>query len=118
MMARFVGLPLKALGQAWHGEQASRLIAIPYDSLASRPKVVMRELYRLLGEQPFEHDFENLSYEEVDFDARMSMPGLHRVSGPVRVRKRRTILPPELFAQYDREFWKAPGGNPRNVVIL
>jgi sulfotransferase len=118
MKNQFLGPSLNALRQAWFGEYADRLIALPYDSLTERPREILEEIYDLLGEEPFAHDFENLEYEEVEFDARIGMPGLHRVGKRVEAKKRTTILPPELFNQNDREFWEMPGQNPRNVKVL
>jgi sulfotransferase len=53
---------LQALRQAWYGEQAHRLIAIPYDSLTTQPAEVIGRLYELLGQPLFPHDFDNLEY--------------------------------------------------------
>ena len=110
--------PLQALRQAWYGEHASRLIAIRYDSLVARPAEVISRLYELLGEPPFQHDFENLEYEEQAFDAYLGVPGLHTVRRRVEYVPRATILPPDLFNQNDRSFWDVPGQNPRGVTVL
>jgi sulfotransferase len=113
-----LGASLQALRQAWYSEEASKLIAIQYDSLAQRPGETLRKLYHLIGEAQFPHTFDNLEYDESDFDARLNMPGLHRVSKRVELRKRDTILPPDLFRQFDDSFWSAPENNPRGVAIL
>jgi sulfotransferase len=110
--------PLQALRQAWYGEQAHRLIAMRYDSLTAQPAEVIGRLYELLGQPPFPHDFDNLEYDEPEFDAQLGMPGLHRVSRRVAPNHRATILPPDLFNQNDRSFWDVPGQNPRGVTVL
>ena len=114
MMAKdgFVGMPLANLRQAWYSDQAARVIAIRYDSLAYQPAAVMNGLYRALGIAEFPHNFERVEYEEAELDARVNMPGLHTVAGRVEPRKRVTVLPPELFKQSDHSFWDAPGQNP------
>ncbi len=114
----FLGPSLNALRQAWFGEYANRLIALRYDSLVEIPGEIMNQLYELLGLERFAHDFEHVEYEEAEFDARLGMPGLHRVQARVEAKKRQTILPPDLFSQHDREFWDMPGQNPRRVKIL
>ncbi len=114
----FVGMPLANLRQAWYSDQAHRLIAVRYDSLASQPAAVMSGLYRALGSEEFAHDFDRVEYDEAELDARVNMPGLHTVAGRVEPRKRQTVLPPELFKQADYSFWDAPGQNPRGVVVL
>jgi sulfotransferase len=120
MMAKdgFVGVPLANLRQAWYGDQAQRLIAIRYDSLASQPAAVMSGLYQALGCEEFAHDFERVEYDEPEMDAQINLPGLHTVAGRVEPRTRTTVLPPELFKQADFSFWDAPGQNPRGVLVL
>ena len=110
--------PLQALRQAWYGEESQRLIAIRYDSLTEQPAEVISRLYELLGQRPFAHDFDNLEYDEPEFDAQLGMPELHRVRHRVAPNRRATILPPDLFNQNDRNFWDVPGQNPRGVTVL
>jgi sulfotransferase len=82
--------PLQALRQAWYGEQAHRLIAIRCDSLTAQPAEVSGRLYELLGQPLFPHDFDNLEYDEPEFDARLGMPGFYRVGRA----SRRITAPP------------------------
>lgn len=110
--------PLQALRQAWYGEGSHRLIAIRYDSLTGQPAEVISRLYELLGQSPFAHDFDNLEYDEPEFDNQFGMPGLHRVRRRVEPNRRTTILPPDLFNQNDRSFWDVPGQNPGGVTVL
>ena len=118
MKSGLVGASLHSLRQAWFGDQAGRLIAVRYESLAERPAEVMAALYAIIGERPFEHRFDNLEYDEPEFDSRLNMPGLHRISRRVKFTARQTILPPELFRQFDGSFWNEPGQNPRGVAVL
>jgi sulfotransferase len=113
-----LSLPLQALRQAWYGEEAHRIIAVRYDSLCERPAEVISLLYELLGQPPFAHDFDNLDYDEPEFDNQFGMPGLHRVRRRVEPNRRTTILPPDIFNQNDRSFWDVPGQNPRGVTVL
>ena len=118
MKAGLVGGSMNSLRQAWFGEEAWRMIAVRYESLASNPIEVMGRLYNLLEEPPFIHDFENVRYDEPEFDDVLGIPGFHKVAPRVEYKKRRTILPPELFAQHDKAFWDMPGQNPRGVTVL
>jgi sulfotransferase len=110
--------PLQSLRQAWYGEEAHRLIGLRYDALTQQPAVVIGRLYELLGQTPFPHDFQNLEFDEPEFDAQLGMPGLHKVRRRVEPNLRTTILPPDLFNQNDRSFWDVPGQNPRGVTTL
>ncbi len=118
MKSGFLGLSLNALKQAWFGEQAHRLIAVQYESLTKKPGDTIRKLYDFLGEKPFTHDFNNVGYDEPEFDARLNMPGLHRVRSHVDAKERQTILPPDLFGQFDNSFWNDRRQNPRGVTVL
>ena len=114
----FVGTAINGLRQAWFGEDATKLVAIRYESLARSPAEVFERLYDLLGEPPFGHDFENIQYDEPEFDEVLGLPGFHKVAPRVEYKTRKTILPSDLFAQHDRAFWDMPGQNPRGVTIL
>ena len=66
------------------------------------------------------HDFENVTYEDGgEFDARLGIPGLHKVTGKVKFEDRPTILPPDVFKRFStRSFWRNPRANPRKVPVL
>ena len=114
-----IGLAWSSLREAWFSENADRLIVIDYDRLVRGPKETLGRLYEALGEAPFAHDFDNIVYDEPDYDAQIGIPGLHKVRPKVEARKRETCLPPDLFAKYaDTNFWLNPNLNPKNVVIL
>ena len=104
-----VGYALDALKEACFGAHSERLILLDYEALARAPGPTMRELYRLLGEPLFSHDFEDVAYEADAFDAALGAPGLHRVHGRVEWRPRPTVLPPELFERFAGDsFWRKP----------
>jgi sulfotransferase len=114
----FVKRSLAALRQAWFGELANRLIAVRYESLTGSPDDAIGRIYDALGEPRYTHDFASVEYDEPQFDFNMGLPGFHKISGPVRVNTRETILPPDIFKQHDDCFWNKPGQNPRGVLIL
>jgi sulfotransferase len=88
--------------------------------LAREPKRTVQQIYEWLGLPPFDHDFENVAYEEGgEFDARLGVPGLHLITGRVRWVDRPTVLPPDVFQRFsNRAFWRNPKANPRKVRIL
>lgn len=114
-----IGTSWSSLNEAWFGELAKRLIVIPYDHLATDPKSVISRLYAELGMEPFEHDFDNVSYSESEFDQHIGMPGLHDVAKEVTFTMRQPSIPPDLFNKYNNTaFWKSPDLNPRGVTVL
>ena len=109
---RVVGFAYSALKEAYYGEHSDHLLLIDYDILTQKPEACLRLIYRFLGEEWFDHDFERVDYDEPEFDRRLGAPGLHTVSGPVRHQTRTTILPPDLFERFDRlTFWNDPHGS-------
>ena len=104
---RLVGFPWHALREACFSEFSTRVLLVEYDLVASRPADVFKLIYEFLGEKPFSHDFNNVSYDAPEFDAQLGLDGLHRVHPKVEARTRQTILPPDLFERYAKlAFWR------------
>lgn len=116
------GLIGRALGnfrEAWFGAFARMLIVIPYETLAREPEQTMRRLYEELGEEPFAHDFENVVFDNPDYDAAISMPGLHKIRNKVEYLERPPIIPPDIFTKYGAaNFWQQPKQNVRGVKLF
>jgi sulfotransferase len=104
---RLVGYPWHALREACYSDFADRIVIVEYELIAARPAEVFKLLYEFLGEEPFEHDFEQVDYDAPAFDAQLGLDGLHRVHPKVGPRPRQTILPPDLFEKYAKlAFWR------------
>ena len=115
----FIGAPWSALREAWFGPFAARLILIRYETLAEQPAETLDRLYDLLGEPRFAHRFKAIAHEEPAYDAKLGMPGLHDVRAEVALARRPSILPPELFKQYNgASFWLDANVNPGGAVVL
>jgi sulfotransferase len=114
---RFVGFPYYALKEAFYSAEARNILVIDYDLLAQAPAKVMPLVYQFLGEPAFDHDFNNLDYQEPGFDARLGMHGLHEIKRKVALQPRATVLPPDLFKQYSQlDFWKNSTGSVANII--
>ena len=104
-----VGWALNALREAMAGEQRDRLLLVEYEELYKSPGGTVSAIYKFLGQEPFAHDFARVEYSASEFDRNLGAPGLHDVSGAVRWKTRKTILPPDLFASYGNDqFWREP----------
>jgi sulfotransferase len=116
----FVGFAYNALKEAFFGAEAHRLILVQYESLTRQPIAALSKLYEALGEKWFEHDIDNVVYDEaIEFDARLGTPGLHTVKREVRPQERETILPPDLFRRFEGDnFWRVPSMNVRDVLVI
>jgi sulfotransferase len=114
---RIVGFAWSALKEAYYGEEASSMLLVEYDLLASSPEKTLKLIYQFIGEDYFDHDFENIDYNEEQFDENLGLPGLHKVRKKVEFQQRNTILPPDLFEKFDgMSFWKDQTGSRANVI--
>ncbi len=114
-----VGFAMNALKEAYYGKQAGNLMVLRYETLTAKPAEAMKAVYDFVGEKPFQHDFNNVTFNAEEFDARLGTPGLHRVGRQVKAEKRETILPPEIFRRYENDnFWENPNLNLRGVRIV
>ena len=117
--AGMVGFAWNALREGFYGEQSDRMMLLTFETLTNEPRRALAAVYDFIGEEPFEHDFENVSFDAQDFDARLGSPGLHTVGKVVRPRERRTILPPDLFSRAENDsFWRDPALNTRGVKVV
>ena len=114
-----VGFAWAALREAYYGPLAQSLLLVDYDLLANAPQKVIPIIYDFIGEQVFEHDFENVEYSAHEFDAQLGVPDLHRVRSKVALEPRRTILPPDLFEIYSNmSFWRDTAGSAAHVITV
>ena len=114
-----VGLAWSNLHEAWFSQHAGKLIIVTYDTLVTHPETVLNRLYQELGETWQQHDFDNLSYDEPEYDAQLGMPGMHKVAPKVERQHREPCIPPDIFAKYAHlNFWLQPEMARKGIVIL
>ena len=112
-----VGSAWTALKEAYYGEYSDRLLLVDYDLLCQHPARSLELIYQFLGETPFKHNFEQVDYEESEFDQKLGVKGLHTVRKKVDFKQRRSILPPDLFVKYqDMDFWQDRAGTAANII--
>ena len=119
-VAGMVGFSFQATKDAYYGEYApGRLMLLTYESLTRDPQRAINAIYQFTGEQPFQHDFDNIQYDEPEFDSRLGLPGLHKVAPKVTVTKRESVLPPDLFNRFVKDsFWLDPNTNIRKIPVI
>lgn len=114
-----IGLAWATLREAWFSPHAAKLIVVDYDKLVRSPEAILKCLYRELGEPWYQHDFDNVQYDEPEYDARLGMPGMHNVRSKVEHQSRQLCIPPEIFAKYaDLNFWLKPEVRRKEIVFL
>jgi sulfotransferase len=106
-----------ALKEAYYGEYSERLLLVDYDLLTQYPVRTMQLIYQFLDLPVFDHNFDQVDYEEGEFDQNLGAKGLHTVQKQVAFKPRRSLLPPELFERYsDMAFWKDSTGTAASIV--
>lgn len=116
---RMIGFAWSALKEAYFGAEADRLLLVEYDLLVQHPKDAINLVYDFIGEERFEHDFRNVEYEADDFDAFMMTKGLHTVRREVSFKRRATVLPPDLFSQFESlSFWNESHPTRANRITM
>ncbi|HTD28813.1 MAG TPA: hypothetical protein VK660_05440, partial [Xanthomonadaceae bacterium] len=115
-----VGFAFSALKEAYFDESAgSQMMLLQYETLTREPARALAAIYSFIGEPPFKHDFENVSYDASEFDLRAGTPGLHKVRAKVEPSERQTILPPEIVQRFEKDaFWRDPALNLRGVRVV
>jgi sulfotransferase len=112
-----VGSAWTALKEAYYGEHSHRLLLIDYDLLTQHPARSIELLYQFLDEPLYQHDFDNVEYEEGEFDQQVGVKGLHSVKRKVEFKPRRTVLPPDLFHKYsEMAFWQDAQGTNASLI--
>jgi sulfotransferase len=103
----YVSGPIACTKQALFSDEKNMLCVVDYDALAKRPKETMETIYKFLGQEWFEHDFENVADSYDEFDESANIKGLHTVKKRVEYKTRKPILPADIWQQQaPQSFWK------------
>jgi sulfotransferase len=114
-----IGSAYNGLREAFHGESNGRLVLVKYESLTRDPARTMRAIYEAIGEEPFEHNFDDVRFDSDSYDRLLGLPGLHGVRGRVQFVERTTILPPDLFKRFETgAFWLQDQESPNRVKVI
>ncbi|MGB3533910.1 MAG: sulfotransferase [Microcoleaceae cyanobacterium] len=116
---RLVGFAYNALKEAFYSEYAYKLLLIDYELLTTGPAQTLSLIYQFIEEKPFEHNFEQVQYEEPAFDQKLRTKGLHQVHRKVEFKPRKTILPPDLFERFSQlSFWTTTTESLAHVICV
>lgn len=95
---------------AFDNNLQDRLLLIEYNDLVLNPNETMERVYDFLGEEYFEHDFQNIvNNNVVDDKDYYNMPGLHDVRTTLSIESKdpKDILPKEIIDRCrGMEFWR------------
>jgi sulfotransferase len=93
-----VGFALTAVKQAITSAEKNMIMLVEYDQLASKPDQTMKAVYKFIGQDYFQHDFDDVEYSNDEFDADVAIKGLHTTRKKVSFIARPTILPPDIIS--------------------
>lgn len=83
------------------------ILLVDYKDLCQNPKSTMYGVYNFIGKKYFDHDYDNVEYENEPFDRSINKTGLHTVKKKVEWSERRSILPKCVIEKYaGMNFWK------------
>ena len=115
--AGYVSGPLANVKHSMFSNERDHIFYMEYEHLAKNPKAVMQQIYKYLGEPWFEHDFDNVEDSYDEFDSQAHIQGLHTVKKKIEYKERRSILPDEIWRQYETStFWKYNFDNVKKTL--
>jgi sulfotransferase len=105
--ARTLGFAYASVKEAITSEYKSSIMVVDYIQLAKDPARTMRALYSFIGEEYYQHDFDNVEASYDEFDEDIQLPGLHTTRKKVQYIERDTVIPPDIWQRVNgMEVWK------------
>ena len=93
------------------------IFLMEYEGLCKDPEGTMRKIYAFIGKPYFDHDFNNVEYENEVYDKALNMKNMHTVRRKVEWQERPSILPKSIWDKYSgKEFWR-PNEDKSNFKI-
>lgn len=103
-----IGRAYEAFKEAYYGAYRKKLFIVEYDNLIADPKKMMKEIYNFLGEEYYDHDFNNVEANHEIYDKAIGVRNMHYVRKTINKNEIPLILPPEVVHEFsNREFWRA-----------
>jgi sulfotransferase len=105
--SHLVGYAYNAIKQAFYSEQSASILLVDSELSTIMPSKTISLIYQFIGEEPFNHDFDNVQYnQEPEFDKKPKTQGLHQVRDLVDFKPIKTILLPDFFELFNGlYFW-------------
>jgi sulfotransferase len=104
----YVAGPLANVKQSLFCNERKNILYIEYDTLVCEPLSVLKAIYNFIGEPWFNHDLNSVEDSYDEFDQQTKIVGLHTVRKKVEFKQRVSILPGDLWQQYESaSFWRS-----------
>lgn len=101
-----VGFPYIGIKQAITSLEKNMLMLVEYNELCKNPETTMRAIYNFIGQDYYQHDYENVEANWDEYDSEIGIK-LHQVRKKVELIPRQSILPPDIYQKYaNMEVWR------------
>ncbi len=87
-----------------------RLLFIEFEHLTNSPEHTMKQIYKFIDEEYFEHDFKNVEQTTSENDDIHGIPGLHTIRPEIKplISDAKDILGTDVMNKYkDAQFWRS-----------
>ncbi|NDB86279.1 MAG: sulfotransferase [Alphaproteobacteria bacterium] len=83
------------------------IFLMEYEGLCRDPEHTMRKIYEFIDKPYFDHDFDNVEYQNEIYDKALNLKDLHTLRRKVTWEERPSILPKSVWDKYaGKEFWR------------
>jgi sulfotransferase len=109
------GLAYNRIKDALHRGFGDRMLLVKFDNLTTHPEATMKQIYKFLGEEYFEHGFDNVKQVTYENDLIHGVPDLHKIRSKVDPvpSKWREVLGAEFEHLGKLNFWEKPKAEPK-----
>lgn len=93
---------------------------VNYEDLCKFPSKIIKEIYDFIEQPHYTHDFNNLKYDNHNFDLKCGIPHLHKIQEQVKWNECKYLIPEEIIQKYKSmrmEFWK-PSNQSQGLIAL
>lgn len=105
---QLVGIMIKRIDEAINRGQKDRIHFIQYEDLTKQPVLTMRKAYDFLGEDYYQHDFDNVEQVTIEDDDVHGFIDLHKIKQKVEYVPSNAlqILGKEVYEKYKDIYFK------------
>lgn len=102
-----ITLPLLSFQSSVHSQYTNNILYIEYDYMVKNIDATMKKIYEFLGEDFYQHNFNDVEMRMDEYDLNYKFPDLHYIRKKVEYIDRKPIIPIEVWERFQNyNFWK------------
>lgn len=102
-----LGFAYNALKHAITSAERNMIMLVEYEQLCKQPEKTLKSIYKFIGQDYYNHDFNDVESSHDEFDQDVNLKGLHTTRKKVEWIERPTILPPDIINHVaNMEVWR------------